>query len=274
MADTVVAAPPAARTGPRTSNAGAIAAIAQRDITKFLSDKPRIVGSFVLPFLLVVILGNTFEPVGDALGYDFGRYVLTGVLAQTLFQSSALGLVSLLEDRQNDFSQELFIAPVSRYAIVLGKIVGEATVALVQGLGILAFGFLIGVRLSVAALPGLLLVSAVVCVFGGAFGLLMMSFARSKRFADQLFSFVFLPQLLLAGVFNPISQDGVISVLSRLAPMRYAVDLTRWFGYVGNPERGRVVQDSLPVDVAVVSVLFVVFVAAGTALFVRHESNR
>jgi ABC-2 type transport system permease protein len=128
--------------------------------------------------------------------------VLTGVLAQTLFQSSALGLVSLLEDRQNDFSQELFIAPVSRYAIVLGKIVGEATVALVQGLGILAFGFLIGVRLSVAALPGLLLVSAVVCVFGGAFGLLMMSFARSKRFADQLFSFVFLPQLLLAGVFN------------------------------------------------------------------------
>jgi ABC-2 type transport system permease protein len=274
LGDTVVAAPTAARAGNATSNAGAVAAIAQRDITKFVSDKPRIVGSFVLPFLLVVILGNTFKPVGEALGYDFGRYVLTGVLAQTLFQSSALGLVSLLEDRQNDFSQELFIAPVSRYAIVLGKIVGEATVALVQGLGILLFGFLIGVRLSVAALPGLLLVSAVVCVFGGAFGLLMMSFARSKRFADQLFNFVFLPQLLLAGVFNPISDDGAISVLSRLAPMRYAVDLTRWAGYVGNPERGRVVQDSLAADIAVVSVLFVAFVAAGTALFVRHESNR
>jgi len=52
------------------------------------------------------------------------------------------GDVSLIDDRENDFSQEIFISPISRYSIILGKIVGETLVALVQGIGILVFGLL------------------------------------------------------------------------------------------------------------------------------------
>lgn len=251
---------------------GAVLAVAQRDVTKFLQDKPRIIGSFILPFLIVVILGHSF--VSPDKSYDFLTFVMTGVFAQTLFQSSALGLVSLLEDRDNDFSQELFVAPVSRYAIVVGKITGEALVALVQGVGVLAVGALIGARVPASRLPLLLVFGAVVCLLGGAFGLLVLSTVRTRRFADQLFNFVFLPQFFLAGVFNPTRNfPWYLEGLSRIAPMRYAVDLVRSVAY-GGSQRAAVVQDPFALTATVVAVMFLVFVGAGTALFVRNERNR
>lgn len=260
----------------RSAELGAVLAIAQRDVTKFLADRPRIVATFVLPFLLVLILGRSFQSgFGGALGFDYLTFVFTGVYAQTLFQSSALGLISLLEDRENDFTQELFVAPVSRYAIVLGKIVGESLVALVQAAGIVVFAVVVGVRFSPAVLPGLILVGVLVCLYGGAFGLLTLSAVRSRRVAEQLFGFVFLPQFLLAGVFNPIqSLPPFLDVLSHLAPMRYAVDLTRSVFYVGSPERPKVVVDGFPLNLLIVGGLFAVFLAAGTALFVRNERSR
>ena len=271
---------PALARGRQSSPAGAemaaVLAIAQRDVTKFLADRPRIVATFVLPFLLVVILGRSFQSgLGGALGFDYLTFVFTGVYAQTLFQSSALGLLSLLEDRENDFTQELFVAPVPRYSIILGKIVGESLVALVQAAGIIGFGLLVGVRISLTVLPGLILVGVLGCLYGAAFGLLTLSAVRSRRVAEQLFSFVFLPQFLLAGVFNPIqSLPPFLDVLSHLAPMRYAVDLTRWVFYVGSPDRSKVVVDGFLVDLVIVGCLFAVFLVAGTALFVRNERNR
>jgi ABC-2 type transport system permease protein len=262
--------------GGRGRELDSIVVIAQRDITKFLSDRPRIVATFALPFLLMLILGRSFQTnLGSALGYDYLTFVFTGVYAQTLFQSAALGLVSLLEDRENDFTQELFIAPVSRYSIILGKILGEALVALVQGVGILLFGLVIGVRFGAAQVGGLLLIGLVVCLYGGAFGVFTMSTVRSRQFAQQLFNFVFLPQFLLAGVFNPIDAlPGYLDVLSRIAPMRYAVDIVRVIFYAGSPERPRVVVDGLAVDVVVIAVVFAVLLVVGTTLFVRNERNR
>ncbi len=68
-----------------------------------------------------------------------------------------MGLVSLIEDRENDFSQEIFISPVSRYSIIFGKILGETYVSLVQGAAILLFGLIIGVPMSGLQLIGLFL---------------------------------------------------------------------------------------------------------------------
>ncbi len=255
---------------------GAILAVTQRDVTKFLTDRPRIVATFAFPFLFVLLLGGSFQrSLGSALGFDYLTFVFTGVYAQTLFQSAALGIISLIEDRENDFSQELFIAPVSRYSIIFGKILGESLVALVQGAGIIAFGLIVGVRFSPIQLAGLVLIGIVVCLYGGAFGVLTLSMVRSQRVASQVFIFVFLPQFLIAGVFNPIrSLPAYLDVLSHIAPMRYAVDLTRAVFYTGSPERSQVVLNGFPFNAIVVSVLFAGFLLIGTALFVRNERNR
>src|SRR5205085_12460788 len=127
------------------------------------------------------------------IGYDLLVVTFTGVLAQTLFQSTAVGVISLIEDRENDFSQEIFVPPISRYSIVIGKILGESLVALPQALGILAFGFVAGVPLSLEKIVQMLPVAIVVCLFGGAFGVLVLSSLNSQRAANQIFPFIMLP---------------------------------------------------------------------------------
>ena len=83
----------------------AILTIAFRDISKLLRDKTRIMASFIFPIIFIGVLGTSLQQnLGQGLGYNFLTFVFIGVLAQTLFQSTAAGIISLVEDRQNDFS--------------------------------------------------------------------------------------------------------------------------------------------------------------------------
>ncbi len=252
----------------------AVLAIAQRDVTKLLRDRARMVTDLSFPLAMAMLGGLLGLSFGSALGFNFLAYVLTGVYAQSMWQSAAMGMVFLIEDRENDFSQEIFVSPIPRDAIVFGKILGESLVALPQGLAILVLMFALATPPTPTQLLGLASVTAIVCLFGGAFGLVVLG-GLSRRAANQVFSFVMLPQFFLAGVFNPLQNlPPWLEALSRLAPLRYAVDLTRGVFYAGTPEYERVVLDGVPTDLAIIAVLFGGFLLVGTALFVRAERNR
>jgi len=258
----------------------AILTIAHRDLLKFTRDRPRLISSFVFPFVFIAILGASFQgSVGTAMGYNFALYTFTGVYAQTLFQSAAFGIISLIEDRDNDFSQEIFVSPISRYSIIFGKVLGESLVAMVQGIGIMAFGVLVAAfsntPLTVAQLIDLIPVGIVVCLLGGAFGIIILANLRSRRAAEQVFPFIMLPQYFLAGVFNPIvNLPGVILFFSLISPLRYGVDLTRGIFYGGTADYARAVQASPALNLGVSALLFVAFLVTGTVLFIRSERNR
>jgi ABC-2 type transport system permease protein len=254
----------------------AILAISYRDLLKLLRDPARIVSTLIFPLLFIGILGGTFQAgLGKSMGFNYLTFIFTGVFAQTLFQSAAQGVVSLIEDRENDFSQEIFVSPISRYSIVFGKILGESLVALPQGVAVVAFGFIVGIRLSATQLLGLVPVGIAVCIFGGAFGLLLLSNLSSQRTANQIFPFILLPQLLLAGVFNPIQVlPWYLDLLSRISPMRYAVDLSRAVFYLGQADYPKVVLGGLFNDLLVMGGMFVLMLVVGTFLFVRGERNR
>lgn len=250
--------------------------IAQRDLSKFLRDRPRLLFSFVLPFVFIGVLGGTLQSnLGRTAGIGLVPFTFTGILAMTLFQSAAIGVISLIEDRETDFSREMFVAPISRVTIVAGKVLGETLVALVQGAGIVAFAFVIGIRMSAVEF-GLLAVAALVsCLIGGAFGVATLSALPNQRTAQQVFPFLVLPQYFLAGIFAPIRVlPGWLLVLSLASPLRYLVDLTRAAFYSGRPEYGKVILDGPAVDLGAAALLFVVCLTAGTAMFVRRERNR
>jgi ABC-2 type transport system permease protein len=100
----------------------AILTIASRDLLKLLRDRTRLVFTLVFPFIFIVLMGGTLQGnLGRAAGFNFIGFIFTGVLGMTLFQSAAQGLISLIEDRETDFSQEMFVSPISRYSIVFGK---------------------------------------------------------------------------------------------------------------------------------------------------------
>ncbi len=252
----------------------AILAIAYRDLLKFLRDPLRIISALIFPVIFVGIMGGSFQSNLDA-GYNYLVFIFTGVLAQTLFQSSAMGIISLIEDRENDFSQEIFVSPISRYSIVFGKILGESLVALPQGLAILVFGLIMGVSMSGQQIISMLPVAIACSLLGGAFGVIIMSNLKSQRAANQVFPFLMLPQYFLAGVFTPIhTLPPVLDFLSKISPMRYAVDLLRGVFYADSLDYFEVVLLSPAINFVIITMLFLIFLVSGTWLFVRNERNR
>jgi ABC-2 type transport system permease protein len=254
----------------------AIMAISYRDLMKLLRDPVRLVASLIFPVIFIGIMGGTFESnIGGDLGYNYLTFLFTGIFAQTLFQSAAIGIVSLIEDRENDFSQEIFVSPVSRYSIVFGKIMGETYVAMVQGIAIVIFGLIIGVEITGLQFATLIVFAIFVCIYGGAFGVIIMANLGTQRAANQIFPFIMLPQYFLAGVFTPIQNlPWFLEILSRISPMRYAVDLVRGVFYYGKPGYDAVVLTSPIVNAIIMTVSFLAFLAIGTAMFVRSERNR
>ncbi|MDL1897104.1 hypothetical protein FBQ82_12585 [Anaerolineae bacterium CFX7] len=257
-------------------NGAAIAAIAYRDLLKFLRDRARLFSTFLFPLIFIGFLGGGMQATfGANSEYDFLAFIFTGVLAQTLWQSTAMGIVSLLEDRQNDFSQEIFVSPISRYTIVFGKIFGETLVALPQGLGIILFGILLQVPMDAARFTGLLATGLLAALYGGAFGMALLGFIPSRRAADQLFPFVFLPQYFTAGVFMPINNlPPLLNIVSLLSPLRYAVDLMRGLFYWNTPAYSDIVLFPPWLNFAIMATSFLGFMVIGTIQFVRAERNR
>src|SRR6266511_665757 len=230
-----------------------IAAIAGRDLLKFLRDPGRLLATVVFPFAMIFLLGGTLQlNLGGAVGFNFIAFTFTGFLGMTLFQSTAQGLTSLMDDRQNDFAQEIFVSPVSRYSIVFGKILGETLVAIIQVIPFVLFAWMLRVPLTPTHVALLVPVALLSCFMGGAFGLLLLNTMSDTRAANQIFNFVFLPQYFLAGLISPIIVlPWYLEVLSLLSPMRYVIDLARGVVFAGTPAYGRAGLLSAATHVAV-----------------------
>lgn len=258
----------------------AILTIALRDFTKLLRDRFRFIISFIFPVIFIGALGISLQSnLGKFIMFNYLTFTFTGVFAQTLFQSTAAGIISLIQDREQDFSQEMFVSPISRYSIIIGKILGESMVSLVQAVGVILFGLFISMFFSIdiSALQLFISIPAIIaaCLLGGAFGTLIMAAFGNQRSANQLFPFVIFPQFFLAGVFNPIKDlPFPILILSRMAPMTYAVDFFRGLYYWGKPDYEYVVLYHPLIDLTVITGLFLIMISVGTFLFVRNERNR
>lgn len=254
----------------------AVLAIAQRDVVKLVRDRPRLAVNLAFPILLVAGLGNVLQAtVGQVTGVDAVTLAFTGVLAATLFQSAAAGMISIAEDRETDFSRVLFIAPITRFTLVSGKMAGEALVALAQGGCVAAFAVAIGVRMTPDQLARMLPVGLASCLLGGAFGLATVAALPNQRSAMQVFQFLIIPQYVLGGVLvPPRGLPAYLGVLARALPLRYAVDLNRAAYYAGSPGYGRVVTEGPLTDATVVGGLGAALFVAGALVFGYRERSR
>jgi ABC-2 type transport system permease protein len=262
---------------PLSTTWNAILTIAGRDILRFMRDPIRLVFMLVMPLILIGGLAGMLQnSFGQAVSYSLTGFSVAGLLALLLFQSVMSGLTSLIDDRTSDFSQELFIAPISRYAILFGKILGEALVALVQGIVLFVLGVLLfSAPVSLFSVLLLIPVELVIALFGGSFGVLLTSLFRNSQTANIVMPFLLFPQFFLAGVFIPISGlPWYLNAISLIIPMRYAVDLARGIFYAGTADYAQVVLWHPLINLSVIAALFTIFMVVGTVLFVRQERNR
>jgi len=259
-----------------TKELNAIFTIAFRDVTKLLRDRVRLIASLIFPLIFIGVLGGGLnQSFGERLGYSYLTFIFTGVLAQVLFSSTASGVIFLLEDRENDFSKELFVAPVSPYSIIFGKIFGESLVAVTQGVAIVLFSVLLGVRFTLLQIVWLVPIALACTLLGGAFGFLVLANLNTQRRANQIFPFLIFPQFFLSGAFNPARDfPWYLTILSTITPLAYGVDLLRGVFYRGTSEFSEVVIRSPIVNLLFIAFLFTLFIIIGTALFVKNERER
>ena len=149
------------------------------------------------------------------------------MIVNTLYQMTIGGVVSLIEDRENDFTQEMFVSPISRYAIIIGKISGSSITSLFRLVGVFAVALLLRISLGVEIIR-LLLPSPILCLAGGALGMYFISFVRDPKVAGMESLLRVFPQLFLSSVLIPIRHaSALLALLTSMMPMTYSVDLAR-----------------------------------------------
>lgn len=218
----------------------AIFAIWQRDITKFFRDKARLFGSFSMPILFLLIFGGgmsgSMESMmagsmgGDAAGADFDyvEFVFPGIVAMTLLMTSVFSALSIIEDKDFGYMKEILVSPISRVSIAVGKMLGAATVATVQGLLLFLLIPLLGLTYDFVSLiqviPFMFLLA---CALSGL-GLLFASVIRSTQGFQMIVQILVMPMIFLSGALFPINNMPTwMDVIVKINPVTYGVDVMK-----------------------------------------------
>jgi ABC-2 type transport system permease protein len=211
--------------------------IAYRDLLRFIQDRPRLIGSFAMPLLFLVIFGAGFNRVIGALapGVDFVQFMYPGIVAMTVLMGSLMSGLSIVWDREFGFLREVLVAPLSRTGIVLGKAAGSAVIAIGQGLILLVLAPIIGVQLDFMLVLKLIPLLLIISVSLSGLGILMASRMRSQQGFQMLMQVIITPLIFLSGVFFPINNVPVwLEVVSKFNPLTYGVDAIRQVFLSGN----------------------------------------
>ena len=201
-----------------------------RDLLRLWRDKIRIVGAIGLPVLFLIIFGSGLSrTMGELVpGVDFTKFMYPGIIGMTVLMTALMSAVSIVWDREFGFLREVLVAPVNRASVVMGKALGGATVAMIQGTLILFMAPVFGISLSplfVLKLWGLMLLVAWAL---GGLGILIASRMRSMEAFQVVMQMLVFPMVFLSGVFFPVGDLPTwLSVIVKVNPASYGVDAIR-----------------------------------------------
>lgn len=254
----------------------AVVTIAARDITLLFKSIGTLIMSLAMPLIMMGMLGGSLgQNMAGGLDFNYGPFMMVGMLVNMLFMTTTMGMTSLVEDHYTDFTQEMMVSPVSRYSIIIGKIFGSSFGAIVSMIGTVVVGFFMGITLSAGQLLAILALSPLMCLAGGAVAMLILGFVKNNKMANMAVMLVTMPQMFLSGAIIPINNSsGLLLWLSRAMPMTYCLDLARAVVYAGTPEYDSVVLFNPAVNFAAIVALTVVCLVIGTYFFARSEKNR
>ncbi len=241
-----------------------------REIKRFLRDRTRLISSFIQPLLWLVIFGAGFGTRFLIPGVSYQQYIFPGIIGQTLLFTSMFMGISVIWDKEFGFMKEILVSPVSRFTLFLGKMFGDSTDALIQGIIVFAFGSLLGISFDpvtfLICLPIMLLIT-----FGlVSIGLTIASAMGSLESFGAIQTFINLPLFFLSGALFPVSGVGVpdwLRIASVFNPLTYGVDALRTV-ILGS---AWVPLQPLYVNLVVVCVFDLVMIGVGTWAFSRMK---
>lgn len=219
---------------------GGIFILWHRELIRFRSDRARAISSLIQPALYLFILGTGLSSFAKGQlppGVNFTAFLYPGVIILPVLLTSISAAGSLVWDREFGFLREMLVAPVSTYAIIVGKWLGGATVAMLPGILTL---FLAGFAHVPYSPPLLLTLAGELLILSfamTAYGIMIASRIKQIQAFVALTQMMILPLYFLSGALYPLSGlPGWLTVLTRLDPLTYAVTPLRYavFSHLGS----------------------------------------
>ncbi|MGP0018112.1 MAG: ABC transporter permease [Candidatus Sulfotelmatobacter sp.] len=244
-----------------------------REIVRFYRQPTRVVGVLASPLVFWIVLGSGFgnslrSPGGEGQQH-YMNYFYPGTLILIVLFTSIFTMMSVIDDRKEGFLLSVLVAPVSRTAIVLGKVLGGTTLAAVQGMVFLIFAPFAGVHLDAVQV---LLVAIV--VFLVSFSLTALGFAiawpmDSSQAFHGIVNLFLIPMWLVSGaLFSITGASKWIQWIMRLNPLTYGVEALRSLMYPGT-------GSDFPLSYDMATLLLFSLVMFGLAfLMVNRRSTR
>ena len=202
----------------------------RRDLIRFRNDRIRIVTSLVQPLLFLFVLGSGLQQVSSAgtHGVDLKTFIYPGVLCLAVMFTAMFSAASIVWDREFGFMREMLVAPVSRSSIVIGKCLGGATVASIQGVILIALAGAVHVPYDPVLILGIFGLQLLLAFSITAFGVMVAARITQMQSFMGVMQMIVMPMFFLAGALFPVaSLPGWLTVLNRIDPLTYAVDPMR-----------------------------------------------
>jgi ABC-2 type transport system permease protein len=245
----------------------AIYTLWKREIIKYFRSKSRIIGSLGQPILFLLALGFGLGPIFQKAGQgNYIQFLVPGIISMSILFLAIFSGISVIWDRQFGFLKETLVAPVPRWQIMLGRTLGGATVAVLQGLIVFAISFLAGFKLaSFALLPIAFIYMVLIALIFTALGTAIASILEDMHGFQLIMNFLVMPIFFLSGSLFPLTGlPKALEMIVRLDPLAYGVDGLR--GTLGN-----VAQFGLMTDFTVLAVIVLVLIGAGSYLFSKIQ---
>lgn len=238
-----------------------------RQLKRFWRSRSRVAASLAQPLLFLFGLGFGFGPVySKAGGGDYIQFLAPGVISMTILFAAIFSGIEIIWDKQFGFLKETLVAPVSRFQLMLGKTLGGATVALIQGLIIFGITFIAGFRPAHALMvPVGFLFMILIAILFTAIGSAIAARMNDMQGFPLIMNFIVMPLFFLSGALFPLNQlSKILSVIIRVNPLSYGVDGVRGaltgiyhFGFATN--------------IFVLIVVILIFVSVGAYQFSKIE---
>jgi ABC-2 type transport system permease protein len=223
------------------SDLRAVSIVWRRELIRFRRDRLRAVTSLIQPLLFLLVLGTGLSSLAShsmPAGVNFKTFIYPGVLAMSVMFTAIFSAASIVWDREFGFLREMLVAPVSRSAIVVGKILGGATIATIQGIIMLALAGLADVPYNPVLLLTLAAELFLLAFTLTAFGVMMAARITQFQAFMALTQMLVMPLFFLSGALYPLhGLPTWLSILTRLDPLTYVVGPMRHavFTHLGLP---------------------------------------
>ncbi|MBU5537183.1 MAG: ABC transporter permease [Candidatus Aenigmatarchaeota archaeon] len=198
-----------------------------RDLKRFWRSTSRLIGSFAMPILFLVIFGAGFNFVRIG-SVNYTTFLFPGIVAMSLLFTSLNSGISVIWDREFGFMKEILVSPILRISIFIGKSLGGVSTAIIQGVIILLLSFFIGIHISLTsfliALPIMVLISLGMV----GLGLIIASFVETFEGFGLIMNFINFPLFFTSGAIFPLDQAPTwLKAISYVNPVTYGVDALR-----------------------------------------------